>query len=191
MLSLRQYIFSGNTVRTVPKCHGSATTLLESLLTCRSLMSVERGWVSVYGVVISAYCYIFLFLMSCVFLLGGALLTGIAFRPQEVCVSSELFRLNMEVDLQGFFLGSMSRDVHSCIHWLRPRNSPPVPAFGLAVALRGRYWASLCNPLVKALMNICIHGPRSRKELPNYRVAAINPDRFQCFTVALKNILFY
>jgi hypothetical protein len=52
-------------------------------------MSVERGWVSVYGVVISAYCYIFLFLMSCVFLLGGALLTGIAFRPQEVRVSSE------------------------------------------------------------------------------------------------------
>ncbi len=48
-------------------------------------MSVERGWVSVYGVVLSAYCYIFLFLMSCVFLLGGALLTGIAFRPQEVC----------------------------------------------------------------------------------------------------------
>jgi hypothetical protein len=64
-------------------------TLLESLLSCRSLMIVERGWVSVYGVVISAYCYIFLFLMSCVFLLGGALLTGIAFRPQEVCVSSE------------------------------------------------------------------------------------------------------
>jgi hypothetical protein len=47
-------------------------------------MAVERGWVSVYGVVISAYCYIILFTMSFVFLLGGALLTGIAYRPQEV-----------------------------------------------------------------------------------------------------------
>jgi hypothetical protein len=30
-------------------------------------------------------------------------------------------RLNMEVDLKR----SMSRDVHRCTHWLRPRNSPP------------------------------------------------------------------
>jgi hypothetical protein len=29
------------------------------------------------------------------------------------------------------YLGSMSRDVHSCTHWLRPRNSPPSRAFGL------------------------------------------------------------
>jgi hypothetical protein len=28
-------------------------------------------------------------------------------------------------------LGSMSRDVHRCTHWRRPRNSPPTPAFGL------------------------------------------------------------
>ncbi len=34
--------------------------------------------------------------------------------------------LNMEVDLQSYW-GSMSRDVHSCTHWLRPRNSPPPP----------------------------------------------------------------
>ena len=47
-------------------------------------MSVERGWVSVYGVVISAYCYIILFTMSLIFLLGGTLLTGIALRPQQV-----------------------------------------------------------------------------------------------------------
>ncbi len=36
----------------------------------------------------------------------------------------------MEVDLQSF-LGSMSRDLHSCTHWLRPRNPPPPPPFGL------------------------------------------------------------
>ncbi len=32
--------------------------------------------------------------------------------------------LNMEVGIQSLF-GSMSRDVHSCTHWLRPRNPPP------------------------------------------------------------------
>jgi hypothetical protein len=41
-------------------------------------------------------------------------------------------RLNMEVDLQSLF-GSMSRDVHSCTYWLRPRDSPPPPAFGLVL----------------------------------------------------------
>jgi hypothetical protein len=34
----------------------------------------------------------------------------------------------------------MSRDVHRCTHWLRPRNSLPPPAFGLV--LRGRYWSA-------------------------------------------------
>jgi hypothetical protein len=31
------------------------------------------------------------------------------------------------------YLGSMSRDVHICAHWLRLRNSPspPPPAFGI------------------------------------------------------------
>jgi hypothetical protein len=33
-------------------------------------------------------------------------------------------RLNMEA----VCLGSMSRDVHSCTHWLRPRNPPSSPA---------------------------------------------------------------
>jgi hypothetical protein len=42
----------------------------------------------------------------------------------------------------------MSRDIHSCTHWLRPRNHPPLPPIGT------RYWSpkifdiSLCNPLV-------------------------------------------
>ncbi len=39
-------------------------------------------------------------------------------------------RLNMEVDLQ-VYLGSMSRDVHSCTHWLRPRNPPNPPHLDL------------------------------------------------------------
>jgi hypothetical protein len=47
--------------------------------------------------------------------------------------------LNMEVDLQILFAWVMSRDVHSCTHWLRPR-LPPSPAFGLV--LRGRYWSA-------------------------------------------------
>ncbi len=34
----------------------------------------------------------------------------------------------------------MLRDVHSCTHWLRPRNPSPPPAFGLV--LRGRYWSA-------------------------------------------------
>ncbi len=47
-------------------------------------------------------------------------------------------RLNMEVlYISKVYLGSMSREVHSCTHWLRPRNSHPPPAFGLV--LRGRY----------------------------------------------------
>ncbi len=38
----------------------------------------------------------------------------------------------MALDLQSLYLGFMSRDVHSCTHWLRPRNPPPhPPAFGL------------------------------------------------------------
>jgi hypothetical protein len=49
------------------------------------------------------------------------------------------YRLTMEVDLQSL-LGSMSRDLHICTHWLRARNSSPPPAFGLV--LRGRYWSA-------------------------------------------------
>jgi hypothetical protein len=38
----------------------------------------------------------------------------------------------MELYLHKVYLGSMSRDVHSCTHWLRPRTPPPhPPAFGL------------------------------------------------------------
>jgi hypothetical protein len=33
----------------------------------------------------------------------------------------------MELDLQSLF----ELHVHSCTHWLRPRNLPPPPAFGL------------------------------------------------------------
>ncbi len=63
------------------------------------------------------------------------------------------------VDLIGYiwsqiskvYLGYMSRDVHICSHWLRPRNPPP-PAFGLLYS-RGaigllRQTTSPCNTLV-------------------------------------------
>jgi hypothetical protein len=39
----------------------------------------------------------------------------------------------------------MSRDTHSCTHWLRPRNLPLSPRIGSRI--RGRYWSAICNPL--------------------------------------------
>ncbi len=38
-----------------------------------------------------------------------------------------MHRLNIDLDLQSFF----GLHVYSCTHWLRPRNFPPPPAFGL------------------------------------------------------------
>jgi hypothetical protein len=40
----------------------------------------------------------------------------------------------MEVDLQSYLV-SMSRDVHSRTHWLRPRNPPPPPIPRIAMGL--------------------------------------------------------
>jgi hypothetical protein len=47
--------------------------------------------------------------------------------------------LNMELYLQSLF----GLRVHSCTHWLRPRNPPPPPppAFG-HIHIRGRYWSA-------------------------------------------------
>jgi hypothetical protein len=45
----------------------------------------------------------------------------------------------------------MLRDVHSCTHWLRLRNPPNPPSFGLAyedAICQQRQMTSLCNPLV-------------------------------------------
>jgi hypothetical protein len=55
-------------------------------------------------------------------------------RESKRSAEQVVFELLM-IDLQSLFC-SMSRDVHNCTHWLRPRNSPPPPAFGLV--LRGR-----------------------------------------------------
>ncbi len=55
----------------------------------------------------------------------------------------------MEVDLRSLF-GSMSRDVHSCSRWLKPRNPPNPPAFELVykgAIGQQRQETSLCNPL--------------------------------------------
>jgi hypothetical protein len=44
--------------------------------------------------------------------------------------------------------------VYSCTHWLRPRNSPPPPAFGLTyegAIGQPRETTSLCNPLPASL----------------------------------------
>ncbi len=55
----------------------------------------------------------------------------------------------------------MSRSVHSCTHWLRPRNppSPPPPALGIVyeVAIgQQRKTLSLCNPLQRIHNTTCI-----------------------------------
>ena len=65
-----------------------------------------------------------------------------------------IHRLNMELDLQSFF----GLHVHSCTHWLRPRNPPSLPRNWTHIRVRGRYWSakietSLCDTLVKG---ICI-----------------------------------
>ena len=46
-------------------------------------------------------------------------------------------RLNMELHLQSLF----GLHVHSCTHWLRPRNSPP-PSPTIWAHLWGRYWSA-------------------------------------------------
>jgi hypothetical protein len=51
----------------------------------------------------------------------------------------------------------MSRDVHNCTHWLRPRNPLNPPAFGLvyegAIGQR-RKTTSLCNPLLLGITEV-------------------------------------
>jgi hypothetical protein len=44
-------------------------------------------------------------------------------------------RLNMELDLQSIF----GLHVHSCTHWLRPRNSRPPRIWA---RIQGRYWSA-------------------------------------------------
>jgi len=38
--------------------------------------------------------------------------------------------VNIWIWISKIYLGSMSRDVHSYAHWLRPRNLPHPPALG-------------------------------------------------------------
>ncbi len=45
-------------------------------------------------------------------------------------------RLNMELDLHSLF----RLHVHSCTHWLRPRNNPPPPR--IWAHMQGRYWSA-------------------------------------------------
>jgi hypothetical protein len=79
------------------------------------------------------YCTFFLFSKCFKYQEGGYK----RLNNSKVLVSdSDSHRLNMEV----VYLGSMSCDVHSCTHWLRPRYFPPSPALGLV--LLGRYWSA-------------------------------------------------
>jgi hypothetical protein len=72
----------------------------------------------------------------------------------------------------------MSRDVHSCTHWLRPRNPPP-PAFGLVyegAIGQQRQTTSLFNPLVWCLYRYLVHDvgtvPLVRPCIPVGRLAS-------------------
>jgi hypothetical protein len=65
-------------------------------------------------------------------------------------------RLNMELDLQILF----GLHVHSCTHWMRPRNSPS-PQFRLiyeGAIGQPRYSTSICDPLAPG------HGHRAPTE---------------------------
>jgi hypothetical protein len=61
----------------------------------------------------------------------------------------------------------MSRDVHCCTHWLRPRNPPPhPPALGLVCECaigRQRQTTSLCNRLIKWKVGSSPFSPFSEK----------------------------
>ncbi len=59
-------------------------------------------------------------------------------------------RLNIWSWISKVYLGTMSRDVHSCTHWLRPRNPPHPLAFGLVyegTIGMPRQTTSPCDPL--------------------------------------------
>jgi hypothetical protein len=62
---------------------------------------------------------------------GGSLEEGVASLLTLLSgITPELDKfllLKKESDRQSLF----GLHVHSCTHWLRPRNSPPLPAFGL------------------------------------------------------------
>ncbi len=65
------------------------------------------------------------------------------------------YRLNMEVRRSPKFLWAPS---HSCTHWLRPRNFPPLTPhldsyFEGAIGQQ-RYTTSLCNPLVSRQLTV-------------------------------------
>jgi len=55
-----------------------------SLLTYLSVSRLDGGGLTVKGCVIAAYCNVFLIIMAVFLLIGGILLTAIAFRPQEM-----------------------------------------------------------------------------------------------------------
>ncbi len=66
------------------------------------------------------------------------------------------YRLNMEA-----YLASMSRDVHSCTHWRRPRNPPPpIPSHwdsntrALLVSKDRRHLFVSCNPLLHTFNDV-------------------------------------
>ncbi len=72
---------------------------------------------------------------------AGASLQGSAGLPGLPCVIAVttvdcIHRLNMELDLQSLF----GLYVHSCTHWLRPRNCLPPPR--IWAHIRGRYWSA-------------------------------------------------
>jgi hypothetical protein len=85
----------------------------------------------------------------------------------------------------------MSRDVHSCTHWLRLRNSPlPPPAFGVdsyyeSAIGQHRKTTSLCNPLMSPVETNCDVAEVRRTAILLLSSAKSPRNCFHAYTVVL------
>jgi hypothetical protein len=55
----------------------------------------------------------------------------------------------------------MSRDVHRCTHWPRPRNPSPIPRIGIVYESaigQQKQTTSLCNPLIVEITSLHLFG---------------------------------
>jgi hypothetical protein len=65
-----------------------------------------------------------------------------------------------------FYLGSMSRNEHSCTYWLRPRNPPPPPIPRIWTRKRGRYWSAKIDDISFVTPCSC--------SIPNYEPVVVD-----------------
>jgi hypothetical protein len=75
----------------------------------------------------------------------------------------------MELNLYSLF----GLHVHSCVHWMRPRNPPPPRIYEGAVG-QPRYTTSLCNPLGRILLKF--RGLNPVLHMVQYKYIAVRKD---------------